>query len=113
MNKLRIAAENDTVSYIWENSDETLKASGSISRAIEKLEYLLELLYPFYIFTSCLLENTGPTVYRVYDIYNDLFDYLDLAINCLRNKRASWKQQILEGLEEAYKKLRKYYRRTY
>ncbi|EAU30716.1 predicted protein [Aspergillus terreus NIH2624] len=194
MNKLRIAAENDTVSYIWENSDETLKASGSISRAIEKirkitkfvnaspqrrerfqltqrlesgsvyyllldcktrwnssylmirralklrqpiesfiqhwdsqkldylrptpvewkqLEYLLELLYPFYIFTSCLSENTGPTVHRVYDIYNDLFDHLDLAINRLRNKRASWKQQILEGLEEAHKKLRKYYRRTY
>ncbi|EAU32787.1 predicted protein [Aspergillus terreus NIH2624] len=211
MNKLRIAAENNTVSYIWENSDETLKASGSISRAIEKedaeegflsflsvitekirkitkfvnaspqrrerfqltqrlesgsvyyllldcktrwnssylmirralklrqpiesfiqhwdsqkldylrptpvewkqLEYLLELLYPFYIFTSCLSENTGPTVHRVYDIYNDLFDHLDLAINRLRNKRASWKQQILEGLEEAHKKLRKYYRRTY
>ena len=79
----------------------------------KQLEYLLELLYPFYIFTSCLSENTGPTVHRIYDIYNNLFDHLDLSISRLKNKKASWKQQILEGLQEAHKKLRKYYQQTY
>lgn len=79
----------------------------------KQLEYLLELLYPFFLFTSCLSENSGPTVHKVYDIYNNLFDHLDQSINRLARKRAPWKKEILQGLEDAHQKLRKYYHRTY
>lgn len=37
MSKLRITADNDTISYTWENSDETLNASSGITRTVEKV----------------------------------------------------------------------------
>ncbi|OJJ98579.1 hypothetical protein ASPACDRAFT_62071 [Aspergillus aculeatus ATCC 16872] len=49
----------------------------------KQMEYLLKLLYPFFLFTSCLSENSGPTVHKIYDIYNNLFDHLDHSINRL------------------------------
>jgi hypothetical protein len=73
----------------------------------------MELLFPFYLFTTCLSGNDGPTVHKAYDIYNNLFDHLDTAIDRLSWKRAPWKKQILAGLEDAHQKLRKYYQRTY
>jgi Domain of unknown function (DUF4413) len=79
----------------------------------KQLEYLIELLFPFYLFTTCLSENHGPSIHKVFEIYNNLFDHLDTSINRLSQKRAPWKKQIRDGLEKAREKLQKYYARTY
>ncbi|KAJ1704854.1 hypothetical protein NYO67_12991 [Aspergillus flavus] len=107
--KLRQSVEN-FIQY-WDNSDISHLQPTPVEW--RQLEYLIELLYPFYIFTTCLSDNQGPTVHKVYDIYNNLFDHLDTSIDRLVRKRAPWKQQILDGLRDAHQKLRKYYRRTY
>ncbi|KAL5040726.1 hypothetical protein BDW71DRAFT_214218 [Aspergillus fruticulosus] len=64
-------------------------------------EYLLELLYLFFLFTSYLSENSGPTVHKVYDVYNKLFDHLDQSINQL-----VW--NTLSGLDKAFYNISKY-----
>ncbi|RAH48679.1 uncharacterized protein BO95DRAFT_450928 [Aspergillus brunneoviolaceus CBS 621.78] len=54
------------------------------------MEYLLKLLYFFFLFISYLSENSGPTVHKVYNIYNNLFDYLDHSINRLLDNNTDW-----------------------
>jgi hypothetical protein len=107
--KLRLSIE--TFIQHWDSSDLSHLRPTSIEW--RQLEYLTELLFPFYLFTSCLSENNGPTVHKVYDIYNNLFDHLNTSIDRLSRKRAPWKQQIRDGLHDAHQKLRKYYKRTY
>jgi hypothetical protein len=107
--KLRLSIE--TFIQHWDSSDLSHLRPTSIEW--RQLEYLTELLFPFYLLTSCLSENSGPTVHKVYDIYNNLFDHLDTSIDRLSRKRAPWKQQIRDGLLDAHQKLRKYYKRTY
>ena len=59
------------------------------------------------------MENHGPSIYKVFKIYNNLFNYLNTSINRLSRKRAPWKKQIRDSLKKARKKLQKYYARTY
>jgi hypothetical protein len=79
----------------------------------KQLQYLIELTYPFYSFTVDLSEEEGPSVHRVFDIYNSLFDHLDDSIARLSRKRTPWKTQVCEALEQAAAKLREYYNKTY
>jgi hypothetical protein len=53
----------------------------------------MELLYPVYLFTTCLSENHGPTLHKVYNTYNNLFDHPETSIDRLSRKRALWKKQ--------------------
>ena len=76
-------------------------------------EYLAEITRPFFNLTLSLSQMTGPTVHAAFRIYNSLFDHLKSLTRCLRQKQARWKQDLTTSLDAAYRKLRKYYRRTY
>jgi hypothetical protein len=77
------------------------------------VEYILELLYDFWLYTTLLSEHCGPTIHQVYDVYNSLFNHIEDAISLLKNKTRYWKRKLYYGLLAAKKKLQVYYNRTY
>lgn len=77
------------------------------------VEYLLLLLYDFWLYTNCLSEHTGATVHQVFIIYDAIFNSIDDSISHLRNKKRAWKQSIYRGLVAAKQKLSNYYTQTY
>jgi hypothetical protein len=77
------------------------------------VEYLLQLLYDFWLYTTLLSEHHGPTVHQVYDVYNSLFNHIEDAMSLLENKARSWKRKLYQGLLAAKIKLQVYYNRTY
>ena len=78
-----------------------------------QLEYLCDLLSPFYLMTATLSELEGPTVHQVFDVYGTLFEHIEYSAGKLQRKRIEWKVKIRTGLENAHQKLREYYRQTY
>jgi hypothetical protein len=64
------------------------------------VEYLIELLYEFWLYTTCLSEHRGPTVHHVYEVYNTLFNHIEDAMTRLENKKDY-------GRDESTKALRK------
>lgn len=78
-----------------------------------QLEYLCDLLAPFYIMTTTLSKLDGPAVHQVFDVYDTLFDHIEYSNDKLHRKTIDWKLQIRTGLENAHNKLREYYSKTY
>jgi len=54
----------------------------------------------------------GVTIHRVFQVYQDIFDHLEMQIAKLEQKRAQWKCDILEGLVKAKFKAASYYGET-
>lgn len=44
---------------------EDISALGLDEHEWHHIEYLLRLLYDFWLYTTCLSEHTGPTIHRV------------------------------------------------
>lgn len=78
-----------------------------------QLEYLCDLLAPFYLMTTTLSKFEGPAVHQVLEVYDTLFDHIEYSSHKLQRKRVDWKLRIRAGLENAHQKLREYYSRTY
>lgn len=78
-----------------------------------QVEYLIELTWPFYDLTLAVSKMNGPSVHRVFEIYNAIFDHLDDRMERLKSKRAAWKIQLRDALSKAHDKLRTYYAKTY
>ena len=78
-----------------------------------QIAYLIELLTPFYNVTVGLSATSGPTIHKVFEVYNFLFTHLESSLELLAKKTARWKKAIRTGVELAFKKLSKYYRQTY
>jgi hypothetical protein len=77
------------------------------------VEYLIELLHPFDQFTRAISKvRKGPSIHRVFPIYNALFDHLNEYEDKLRRKTTPWKRMMFEALQNAQKKLAKYYKET-
>lgn len=76
-----------------------------------QVEYLL-LTKPFFDFTNMLSKTRDVTIHHIFSIYNNLFNYLDLAKKKLQRKSAPWKKKMLSALTAADAKLSKYYRET-
>ena len=68
----------------------------------QQLEYLCDLLSPFYLITAILSELEGPTVHQVFDVYNILFKHIEYSAGKLQQKRIKWKVKIQTGLENAH-----------
>ena len=78
-----------------------------------QLEYVCDLLCPFYAMTAFISEMRGPSVHKVFDVYESLFEHLEGSIETLQRKQISWKERLCSGLHQAHRKLRLYYSKTY
>jgi len=59
------------------------------------------------------MSNTrGVTIHRVFQVYQDIFDHLEMQISKLEQKRMQWKVDIREGLVKAKLKAASYYGKT-
>ena len=41
------------------------------------VDYLIDILHPFELFTTGISKSQGPTIYLVFEIYNKLIIYID------------------------------------
>jgi len=57
-------------------------------------------------------KTRGVTILRVFQVYQDIFDHLEMQISKLERKRMQWKVDILEGLVKAELKAASYYGKT-
>ena len=76
------------------------------------VEYILQVLEPMRFCTLWMSKTRGPTIHRVFDVYDAIFDHLDDQIFLLSKKRMRWKVEIREALEKAREKASKYYGKT-
>lgn len=100
-------------SYLTDESTRGIQHFRLSSREWRQLNYLRELLAPFYAMTNFLSNQQGPSVQSVLKVYNTLFDLIDTGLETLSRKQVSWKVAMRHGLEAARTKLSKYYSRTY
>lgn len=77
-----------------------------------QVDYLLCLTQPFFAYTTALSQTKDVTVHNIFDIYNQLFDHLELSTDRLKRKKAPWKQAIFQALQAGQAKLRQYYSKT-
>ena len=54
-------------------------------------------------------KTCGVTIHRVFQVYQDIFDHLEMPISKLERKRMQWKVDIREGLVKATLKAASYY----
>ncbi len=79
----------------------------------KQVGYLVELTFPFYSFTMDLEEENGPSIHKVFDIYNTLYDHLEDSKERLLRKQIPWKSQVCVALDAALAKHYDYYIKTY
>lgn len=77
-----------------------------------QIEYLLCITEPFFKFTTALSKTRDVTIYRVFYIYNRLYDHIDKSIRQLQPKNVPWKKVMLTALQAAKTKLSYYYSMT-
>ncbi|RPA88687.1 hypothetical protein L873DRAFT_1588859, partial [Choiromyces venosus 120613-1] len=78
----------------------------------EQVEYILEVLQPRPFWTLWMLKTRGVTIHRVFQVYQDIFDHLEIQIAKLEQKRMQQKVDIREGLLKAKVKAVAYYGKT-
>jgi len=54
-------------------------------------------------------KTHGVSIYRVFHMYQDIFDYLEMQISKLQRKQMQWKVDIGEGLVKAKLQAASYY----
>jgi len=57
-------------------------------------------------------KTHGVTIHRVFQVYQDIFDHLEMPISKLERKRMQWEVDIREGLVKAKLKAASYYGKT-
>ena len=77
-----------------------------------QIEYLLWITQPFFKFTTVLCKSKDTTIHIVFEIYNNLFEYLEKSTRQLQRKKVLWKQGMLKALGTARDKLAEYYSKT-
>lgn len=77
-----------------------------------QIDYLILITQPFFDFTTELSRTKDATTHHVYKIYNKLFGHLEQSISQLQQKKVTWKKNMLQALQAAQVKLRKYYSET-
>lgn len=77
-----------------------------------QVEYLIDIVKPFCAFTQLIGATKTPTIHQVFKVYERLFNHLDDAKDRLQKKRVPWKVEMRDSIDEAWKKLSKYYQKT-
>ena len=76
------------------------------------IDYLISLTAPFNAFTQTIGRSKSPSIHRVYEIYNLLFNHIEHSIRVLQRKRDPWKLTLKDALQASREKLQKYYSET-
>jgi hypothetical protein len=77
-----------------------------------QIEYLIDLLKSFCLFTKALSTIRTSTINMIFKIYNRLFEHIEKITHRLSRKRVSWKKSLMKTLEATRIKLIKYYNQT-
>jgi len=77
-----------------------------------QIEYILKVLQPIRFWALWMSKTRGVSIHRVFQVYQDIFDHLEMQISQLERKRMQWKVDIREGLVKAKLKAGSYYGKT-
>ena len=78
----------------------------------KQVEYILEVPQPIQFWTLWISKTHRVTIHRIFPVYQDIFDHLEMHIAKLERKRMQWKVDIREGLLKAKLKAAVYYGKT-
>jgi hypothetical protein len=81
----------------------------------KKLKYLIILLRPFAEYTSLIGNTRDATINHTWNVYNALFDHLDMMRDQFRHKnqeKTPWISEFIAAVEVGTKKLKEYYSKT-
>jgi len=82
--------------------------AGSIL-LVKKDFLLMELLQLTRFWMLWMSKTRGVTIHRVFQVYQDIFDHVEMQISKLERKRMQWKVDIREGPVKAKLKATSYY----
>jgi len=77
-----------------------------------QVEYILEVHQPIRFWTLCMSKTRGITIHRIFQVYQDIFDRLEMQIAKFDRKWMQWKVDIREGLLKVKLKVAAYYGKT-
>src|SRR5580692_9670927 len=78
----------------------------------KKLRYLIILLRPFAEYTSLIRNTRDATINHTWNIYNALFDHLDMMRDQFCHKsveRTLWISEFIKAVDTGSAKLKEYY----
>src|SRR5580692_6679842 len=81
----------------------------------KKLEYLIILLRPFAEYTSLIGNSRDATINHTWNVYNALFDHLDMIRDQFRHKdqeKTPWISEFIKAVDIGTLKLKEYFSRT-
>jgi len=78
-----------------------------------QIDYLLQLIKPFFQFTMALMKTKDVTIHSVFLVYRKLLEHIEESNQRLKKKTTPWKRNMYEALIAARQKLRDYYEKTY
>ena len=81
----------------------------------KKLDYLIILLRLFADYTNLIGNTRDATINHTWNIYNALFDYLDMIQDqfCYKDlKKNPWISEFITAIDTSTKKLKEYYSKT-
>jgi hAT family C-terminal dimerisation region len=93
-------------------SNERLSLSN---RDWKKLDYLIILLRPFAEYTSLIGNSRDATINHTWNVYNALFDHLDVIRDQLDRKdleKTPWILEFITAVDVGIAKLKEYYSKT-
>jgi hypothetical protein len=79
------------------------------------LKYLIILLYPFAEYTSLIGNTKDATINHTWNVYNTLFDHLDMMQDQFCHKsieRTPWISKFIMAVDTSSAKLKEYYSKT-
>ena len=79
------------------------------------MDYLIILLCPFAEYTSFIGNSRDATINHTWNVYNALFDHLDVIGNQFHYKDAEktlWISEFITAVDTSIVKLREYYSKT-
>ena len=76
------------------------------------IKYIITLLYLFYHYIKALSTTSGPIIYLIWWVYNNLFQHLENRLKKVKLK-PKWKESLIIIINEAIKKFGKYYEKTW
>src|SRR6266436_10120645 len=81
----------------------------------KKLEYLIILLRPFAEYTSLIGNTRDATINHTWNVYNALFDHLDMIRDKFHHKdpeKTPWISEFITAVDTSSEKLKEYYSKT-
>jgi hypothetical protein len=81
----------------------------------KKLKYLIILLRPFAEYTSLIGNTRDVTINHTWNVYNALFDHLDMMRDQFLHKnqeKSPWLSKFITAVDNGTEKLKEYYSKT-